>query len=223
MSIDKKITGTQFYHKLILYSSYQFPRVLAINTKVEQGKIRVSNERLLVITVNLITTAVTQRAMSCHYRWYIFSPPFNNSVINPSQLSSVHQQSSKSSHNTPHDTRWFNSKYSNSNSNELPPPVIHVPPPLNYSVINPTKLSSVSKQSYSSLHNTKHELQASSIPGRTSPDPSNTTPLLSTNNGSRNIDGFMVDVSKLTPAQRQHHAVMLLHHYHELCNMNDPS
>ena len=33
----------------------------------------------------------------------------------------------------------------------------------------------------------------------------------------------MVDVSKLTPAQRQQHAVMLLQHYHELCNTNDPS
>ena len=33
----------------------------------------------------------------------------------------------------------------------------------------------------------------------------------------------MVTVSKLTPAQKQQHSVMLLQHYHELCNMNDPS
>ena len=33
----------------------------------------------------------------------------------------------------------------------------------------------------------------------------------------------MVDVSNLTPEQRQQHAVMLLQHYHELCNTNDPS
>ena len=33
----------------------------------------------------------------------------------------------------------------------------------------------------------------------------------------------MVNVSKLTPAQRQPHAVMLLQHYHELCNTNNPS
>ena len=46
---------------------------------------------------------------------------------------------------------------------------------------------------------------------------------LSTNDGNRNIYGCMVDVSKLTPAQQQQHAVMLLHHYHELCNTNDPS
>ena len=45
----------------------------------------------------------------------------------------------------------------------------------------------------------------------------------STNDGSHNIYGCMVDVSKLTPAQRQQHAVMLLENYHELCNTNDPS
>ena len=33
----------------------------------------------------------------------------------------------------------------------------------------------------------------------------------------------MVYVSKLTPAQRQQHAVMLLEHYHEFCNAHDPS
>ena len=41
--------------------------------------------------------------------------------------------------------------------------------------------------------------------------------------GSLIIYGFMVDVPKMTPAQRQHHAVMLLQHYHGLCNNNDPS
>ena len=48
-------------------------------------------------------------------------------------------------------------------------------------------------------------------------------PLLSTNNGSPHFYGCMVDESKLTPAQRQQHTVMSLQHYHELCNMNDPS
>ena len=33
----------------------------------------------------------------------------------------------------------------------------------------------------------------------------------------------MVDVSKLTPAQQQQHAVMLFQHYHKLCNTNDSS
>ena len=33
----------------------------------------------------------------------------------------------------------------------------------------------------------------------------------------------MVDVSKLTPAQRQQHAVLLIENYHELCNTNHPS
>ena len=102
-------------------------------------------------------------------------------------------------------------------------PVIYVFLPLNNSFINPFQLSSVRQQSSSSSHNTTHELQASSIPGQTSPDPSNTMPLPSTNDGSRNIYGCMVDVSKLTPSQRQQHAVMLLEHYHELCNMNEPS
>ena len=67
------------------------------------------------------------------------------------------------------------------------------------------------------------ESQASSIPGRTSADPSNTMPPPSTKNGSRNIYVCMVDVSKLTPAQRQQHDIMLLQNYHKVCNMNEPS
>ena len=92
MSINKKITGTQFHHKLILYSSVHVPRVLVVATKVEQGTIRVVNKRLLMITSALIATNVTQRATSFHYRWYMFllhliiqssihlsCPPFVNS------------------------------------------------------------------------------------------------------------------------------------------------
>ena len=101
--------------------------------------------------------------------------------------------------------------------------MIPVYTPLNNSVINPPQLSSVGQQSSSSSHNTTHELQASSILGRNSPDPSNTMPPPSTNNGSRNIYGCMVNVSKLTPAQQQHHYLMLIQNYHELCNTNDPS
>ena len=63
----------------------------------------------------------------------------------------------------------------------------------------------------------------SSIPGRNSPYPSNTMPPPPTNDGNHNIYGCMVDVSKLTPEKRQQHAVMLLEHYHGLCNMNEPS
>ena len=80
-------------------------------------------------------------------------PPFNNLVINPSRISSVRQHSSSSSHNTPPDNRLFNSKYSKSNINEFPSPVIPVPPPLNDSVINPIQLSSVCQQSSSSSQN----------------------------------------------------------------------
>ena len=75
------------------------------------------------------------------------SPPFNNSVINQPQLSSVGQQSSRSSQNTPRGNRWFNIKYSNSKSNDLSSPVIHVYPPLNNSVINPPQISLVGQQS----------------------------------------------------------------------------
>ena len=96
-------------------------------------------------------------------------------------------------------------------------------PPWNDSVINPTQLSSVRQQSSISSHNTTHELQASSIPGRTSPDPSSTTPPLTTNNGSPNISRCMVEVSELKLSQRQQHAVMLLQHYHDSCNANEPS
>ena len=107
--------------------------------------------------------------------------------------------------------------------NELSSPVIPVRHPLNNSVINPPQLSLVHKQSSRSSHNTIHELQASSIPGWTSPDPSNSMPLTFNNNEIRNVYGCMVDVSKLTQEQRQQNSVMLLQHYHELCNTNDPS
>ena len=92
------------------------------------------------------------------------SPPLNNSVINPSRLSSVRQQSSRSSHNTPCDNWWFNSKDSNSNKIEFPSPVIPVPPSLNDSFINPTQMYSVLQQSSRYLHNTTNDLHASSIP-----------------------------------------------------------
>ena len=45
------------------------------------------------------------------------SPPLNNAVIHPHHKSSVCQQSSRSSHNTPLDNWWFNSKDRNSKSN----------------------------------------------------------------------------------------------------------
>ena len=112
------------------------------------------------------------------------SLPLNNSVINPPQLSSVCQQSSRSSPNTPHDSKCLGSNQSNSKSNELLSPVIPMLPPCNDPFINPTQLSLVHQQSSSSSLNTTHDLQASSIPGRTSPDPSNTMPPPSTNNGS---------------------------------------
>ena len=89
------------------------------------------------------------------------SPPLNNPVINPSQLSSVRQQSSSSSHNTPCDNWCFNRKYSNSKINYFPSLVIPVPPPLNDSGIHPNQRSLVCQKSPSSLHNTTHDFQSS--------------------------------------------------------------
>ena len=151
------------------------------------------------------------------------SLPLNNLVINTPQLSSVCQQTSRSSHNSPRDNKCLDSNHIKLKINELSSPVIHKLPPWNYPFINPNQLSSVRQKSSSSPPNTTHELQASSIPGRTSPDPSNTMPPPPTNDGSRNIYGCMVDVSEFTPAQRQEHAVILLEHYHELYNTNEPS
>ena len=151
------------------------------------------------------------------------SLPLNNLVINPPQLSLVCQQSSISSPNSHRDNKCLNSNHINSKNNELSSPVIPMLPLWNDQFINPTHLSSVRQHSSSSSPNTMHDLQASSIPGLASPDPSNTMTTLSTNNGSRNIYGCMVDVYNLTPEQRQQHDVMLLQHYHELCNTDDPS
>ena len=109
------------------------------------------------------------------------SLPLNNSVINTPQMSSVCQHSK---------------------SNELSSPVIPKLPPWNYPFINPNQLSSVRQKSPSSSPNTTHEWQASSIPSRTSPDPSNIMPPPSTNNGNRNIYGCMVDVYQLKPSQQ---------------------
>ena len=94
----------------------------------------------------------------------------NNSIINPSQMSSVRQHPSSSSNFTSRDNWCFDSKESNSKINELPSLVIPVPPPLNDSFINPPQMYYVSQQSYSSSHNTTHVLQSPSITGRTSPD-----------------------------------------------------
>ena len=138
-------------------------------------------------------------------------------------MSLVRQQSSRSLHNTPRDNRCSNSKESNSKINKFPSPVIPVLPTLNDSVIDTTQLSLVPQQSSRYSYNTTHELQYYLIPGRISPDPSNTMPLPSTKNRDHNIYGCMVDVYKLTPEQRQQHAVMLLQHYHKLCNTNKSS
>ena len=71
--LTNKISGTEYHHNLIFYSSCHVPRrVLGGATKVEPGTIRVGGERLLAITGALIETTVTQRSSRCHYRWYMF-------------------------------------------------------------------------------------------------------------------------------------------------------
>ena len=71
--LTNKITGTQYHHKLIFYSSCHVPRrVLGGATKAKPGAIRGCGERLLAITEALITMTVIQRASRCHYRWYLF-------------------------------------------------------------------------------------------------------------------------------------------------------
>ena len=84
------------------------------------------------------------------------SLPLNHSVINPPQLSSVCQQSSRSSHNCPHVKKCLYRNHINSKSNELSSPVIPKLPPWNYPWINPTQLSSVCQQSSRSSPNTMH-------------------------------------------------------------------
>ena len=71
--LTNKISGTQYHHKLIFYSSCHVPRrVLGGATKAEHRTIRVWGEELLVITGALNSTTVTQRATRRHYRWYMF-------------------------------------------------------------------------------------------------------------------------------------------------------
>ena len=71
--LTNKISGTEYYHKLIFYSSCHVPRrVLGGATKVEPGTIRVGGKQLLAITGDLIATTITQRASRCHYWWYMF-------------------------------------------------------------------------------------------------------------------------------------------------------
>ena len=87
---------------------------------------------------------------------------------------------------TPRDNWCFNRNNFHSKMNELSLLVIPVPPPLNDSVNSLPELSSVFQQSSISSHNTTQYSQAYSIPSGTSDDLSNTMPLPSKKNGSRN-------------------------------------
>ena len=145
-------------------------------TRNNQGRRRTTPRDNQVSNCNNCHSKIIETSLTAIYVYL----PLNNSVINPPQMLSVCQQSK---------------------SNELSSPVIPKLPPWNYPFIKPTQLSSVRQKSFSSSPNTTYDLQASSIPGRTSPDLPNTLPPPPTNDGNHNIYGFMVDVSKLTPAQ----------------------
>ena len=73
---QNRITGTQQHHKLILHLSCHVQRVFVVSTKEEQGTIRVVKKQLLVITNALIKREVTERAISCHRRWYLWLQHF---------------------------------------------------------------------------------------------------------------------------------------------------
>ena len=145
-----------------------------------------------------ITTPCDNRGFNrndCHSKSIEMSLPLIL-VSNPPQMYSIYQQSSRSSPNSHHDNKWLDSNHINSKSNDLLSPGIPTLPPWNFPFINPTQLFMVRQQSYSSSPNTTHDLQASSLPGWTSPDLSNTMPPPSTKNGSRNVYVCMVAVSK---------------------------
>ena len=71
LAINKQNNCLTHHHKLIFYSTCHVQRVLVVTTKVEQGTIRVGNKQLLMITGDLIARKVTERAISCHHRWYL--------------------------------------------------------------------------------------------------------------------------------------------------------
>ena len=82
------------------------------------------------------------------------SIPLNNSVINPPQLSSVCQQSSRSSHSIPRDNKCLDRNHINSKINELSSLVIPTLPPWNNPFNNPPQLS-LFVNSHPALHLTQ--------------------------------------------------------------------
>ena len=128
-----KIIGTQHHHKLILHSSCHVQRVLVVATKVEQGTIRVGNERLLVITSDLIA-----RELDLTFWWP--SKKQNNRHTTPSQthiafimprskgIGSCHKSWTEKNQGrqwtTPRDNWWFNRNDCHSKCNKLSLPVM---------------------------------------------------------------------------------------------------
>ena len=142
--LTNKISGTQYHHKLIFYSSCHVQRrVLGGATKVEPGTIRVGGKKLFVITRFFNCNDCCSKSIDISLPVIYVSLPLNNSVTNPPQLSLVCQQSSRSSPNSPSDNKCLDSNHINSKSNKLSSPVIPTLPPWNDPLINPNQMSSV--------------------------------------------------------------------------------
>ena len=74
--------------------------------------------------------------------------PLNNSVINPPQLSSIRQQSSRTSPNSPRDKKCLDRNHINSKSNELSSPVIPTLPLWNHPFIKQKRTPVVAPKSW---------------------------------------------------------------------------
>ena len=136
----------------------------------------------------------------------------NQVVTNPPRTSPVQQNSSTLSNivTTP-DTQVLNSFRTGTSPGSISPVI---PIALQANFVSCHQESSQTSQEESTVDSSRT---------KTSADSSGKMPTPSANNESHNIYCNIVDVSKLTVEQRQEHAVMLLQHYEELCNTNDPS
>ena len=107
--LTNKISGTQYHYKLILYWSCHVPRrVLGGATKVEPGTIRVGGERPPCDNQGFNRTDFHSKSNDFSLPVISVSLPLNNLVVNPPQLSSVCQQSYRSSPNIPRDNKCLN-------------------------------------------------------------------------------------------------------------------
>ena len=94
--LTNNISGTEYHHKHIFYSSCHVPRT------VRGFNRNGCHSKSIEMSLPVISVSV----------------PLNNSVINPTQLSSVCQKSSRSSHNSCYDKKCLDRNHINSKSND---------------------------------------------------------------------------------------------------------